>query len=213
MKARSLMLAAICMIAVAARSGPVDSLERLVEFVARHYCCRKAITSRDITFSAPLTGAPVTFLHFLWNVKTFDESGRLQRDDLSGLVRYTPSGDLEELEVTGRLTSEEPLRTLRKQMKRTKRWPTRPPTLPFGPTADPTTLAKRVVGSLNSLVDKDLVFVSGEFRTFRRSDGEPDATWYLTFRTRDAAVAVVKARLEPFTGTFIQLNICAAGDC
>jgi hypothetical protein len=79
MTLRALILAIAVISARVVHAGPADSLARLGQFVARHYCCEQEITERDITFTAPLIGEPVTLLHFFWDLKSFDEYGRKVR--------------------------------------------------------------------------------------------------------------------------------------
>jgi hypothetical protein len=208
----------MCALAAAALSfsdaaSTLDTpLQDLARFIAKNYRLDRAPVNREISYTAPLSGDETTFLHFTWKVTTTDQYGQGQRDELFGMVKYSPLGDLEQLVVGGPLVDSNHLRDLRRAIKAGRRWPKQHRSTPFGPNTSPDQIGLSAAQAIGQLL-KTTAHVKAVRFNVMNSVGEPDGTWHIDLHAWDrGGNTVVTARVEPFTGKIIQVDVCRE-DC
>jgi hypothetical protein len=210
---RAITFAALIVCAgMQAQQGPAAALQRLARFIVQHYCGTTKDVTREVTFSAPLTGEPLMLLHFTWAVVARDQYGRDLENELSGFVEYDVSGDLRQLVASGSLTSADRLRHLRKQLNRNRKWPTRLKTIQFGPDTPPRIVSLAAKAAIAELIDADLVVRSATLRLMNAS-GHADGTWHVIMADTRTPSRIIEVRVEPFTGTIVQIDVCDNDTC
>jgi hypothetical protein len=161
--------------------------------------------------TSPLIGEPVTFAHFEFKVSASDQYGRRRADEIDGVVTCDSDGRFEHLVIGGKRASGDDLRRLRQEIKRTHKWPTHFDRKPsFGPDADPNEIALRTTQPLRDFLGVQGRVVRMKFPAVNPV-GEPDGTWHMQIRASDNAL--ITARLEPFLGKVIEVDICRDSDC
>lgn len=195
---------------VAALTGPSGSLQHFAQVVKKHYCPPSPLVERYISFKTPLGGEPPALLYFHWKVTAEDEYGKNLGDELSGIVWYSPTGRLQRLIVAGPLVHDMKLRQLRSQIRQLGHWPSRTD-VPFGPHAEAAAVAEQARETASALTGVPLKStLSAQFRLGNPAE-EPDATWRIEFGGEGQAK--VRARVEPFSGQVIEVEVCGTGDC
>lgn len=209
-----LALALAAALAFAATASAVDApLQELSRFLAGNYCVGGAAVIREISFTAPLSGAETTFLHFAWKVTVSDQYGRTKSDELFGVVKYCPSGKLEQLVIGGPLVHDKRLRDLRQAIRAARGWPKRDQGAAFGPGARADEVGRVTAAAVNELLGIAVQVKEVRFHPLN-SIAEPDGTWHVDLRAVESEVAiVVKARVEPFSGSVIQVDVCRGDGC
>jgi hypothetical protein len=210
---RGAWLLAVAMILAWSERAGEFSLQNLGRFLSKHYCADRPLLNQEISFTAPLTGEQTTFLHFTWRVTSRDQYGRSKGDDLFGVVKYDTNGLLDQLVVGGPRVSEKRLAELRALIKTSRGWPARASGIAFGPNSDVDQIRELASGPISELLEVPVHSETVRFR-ITNAGGEPDATWHVQLRAVDAGERVwVKARIEPFTGKIIQLDVCREDGC
>jgi hypothetical protein len=207
-----LALAAVVVLARIGSAGDAP-LQELSRFLDVNYCIDRVLVSREISFTAPVSGAETTFLYFEWKVTASDQYGRAKRDELFGVVKYFPSGELEQLVIGGPLVGDKRLRDLRHDIRAARGWPNRARTLPFGPAAQPDEIGRTAAAAVSELLGVAVRVEDARFKVLN-SIKEPDGTWHVDLRAvGDQNTRVIKARVEPFTAKVIEVDVCRANDC
>jgi hypothetical protein len=160
------------------------------------------LTSRTLQFEAPLAGEPVTFLHFLWRLRTEDQHGRLVSDDLAGIVKYNAVGELDYLLISGSQASSRELEELRQATRKG-----RIRDVAFDADASSEAIIRYVEPRLESLLGIELQATEAEFHRLSPI-GEPDCTWRLTFiPSEPGEVRQVDIRVESIKGKIIEIRV------